>query len=274
MIEPLIIINLTPNSFSDGGVFYNETKVQEFIRRSIQESFTYFDLGAESTAPFNDPISVAEEIDRLSSYLNVINDNFFKISLDTYHLETVKWFQEKVNRSFLWNDVSGILDKETLKFLKDNPEQEYVLSHTNIKSKDQTSHHMDFVFEGDIYPHILAKWNCDIQLLKENNISLERIYFDPCFGFSKSFDQNFELIKRLVDLEADLPISRWLLGISKKSFLRKKVESFGIRDKDSQYQQSELLHLKIAEYWEKHLKRPILLRLHEKSLFNVLKFQM
>jgi dihydropteroate synthase len=273
MLKPLLIVNLTPDSFSDGGKFHSPSIVDEFIKRNSKKDYNFFDFGAESTAPFNQPISAAEEIERLAPFIDLINENQINVSLDTYHLETVKWFKAKVNKTFLWNDVSGVLDEETLHFLKDHENIHYVLSHTLVPSKDQTSFHMDYLCDGSIKDEVVNKWSHCISIFKENSISLERIYFDPCFGFSKTHDQNMELIKSLSDIEKALPLKRWLLGISKKSFLKNTMISFGV-EKEQARDKSEFLHFSIIKHWNKVLRKPILLRLHDPFMFDALRWEL
>lgn len=264
MLTPLLILNYTPNSFSDGGRFKDDHQFSHYLDQQLNKGIKYFDLGVESTAPKNDPITFETEKSRLSEVLKYFDQKDLVLSLDTYRAETMGWAIDNIQvNHWIWNDVSGVLDEATIKLIQENPHVSYVLCHNRIYQKEETSHHMNFITEDDIVSEIIDRWSIQIEQLRKANISLDRIYFDPCFGFAKTFEQNISLFKTLEIIEQKLPIEKWLLGISKKSFLRQIVRDWG---SVSEYEDSEHLHLRLISYWNQKLQKPILWRLHNPIL--------
>lgn len=238
------IINLTPDSFSDGGNFFNDNAsalVARQIEEYLNQNFFMIDLGAESTAPSNLSISESEEKDRftiLFSALDQLSEESKALlkkrdifSIDTYRLETFLYVLSFLQQKFpgtnvCWNDVSGKGDRgEVLDFLKNNPTVKYVYCHNLAPSWALTSEHMkyapSFLGINDWKKHLDDYFFKAYQLFKKNNL-LPQIIFDPCFGFSKKRDDNWAIWDLLPDLikSFDLP---WLIGISRKSFLRQRV---------------------------------------------------
>ncbi len=215
------VINITPNSFSDGGQFNDSSALKTRFEYLSQYRDLIYDLGAESTAPFNDPIGIEEEKSRLELALEVLKEfSPHSISLDTYRGETAHWFFNKAlelgfkSSQFIWNDVSGQFDEEVREYLKRFPEGHYIYSHNLAPSRELTSKHMNYnCAEEDIVEHLINYFR---PFSKE-----ERVWFDPCFGFSKKYEENWELIHRWDQVLKALANHTWIIGLSKKSFLRR-----------------------------------------------------
>jgi dihydropteroate synthase len=221
------VINITPNSFSDGGFNLSTAKV----RQKIQDFRAYtniFDFGAESTAPMNDAISVEEEWTRIESYLLELIDDLHEddiISLDTYKSEVFLKFYELARKSskrvkLIWNDVSG-KDDDLLNTLFNDDNFQYVCSHNLCPTRTQTTDHMNFLYSGSSESLLSNMIEYFQQFINKYLKFKNQIIIDPCFGFSKSREQNHFILKNFENfLTSFNERQKFLIGISKKSFLR------------------------------------------------------
>lgn len=218
------VLNCTPNSFSDGGELTLQT-----LRQKIADfgDVDILDIGAESTAPMNEAISWKQEWARLSPYLPELIKFPGILSFDTYHPETIEeivryYHDHGIDRELVWNDVSGKFDGFVYDFLSLSPKFSYVLCHNLCPTRALTGKHMDYL-------------DSELTLEKMRDFflpfAIPRIIFDPCLGFSKTYEQNWEILNQFGELQAMLPENRWLLGFSRKSFLRKKF-NLTINDRD------------------------------------------
>lgn len=213
------IVNLTPDSFSDGG----KVRSLQDLNKQI-ENFGHMDIldvGAESTAPHNSPISAQMEWHRLEPFLSSLFSLDIDLSIDTYHPETIfkmaKIHQENhVNAKLIWNDVSGKFDDHAKRFLSLSNQFFYVYCHNLAPHRKETSHHMEYAREslsmGDLIDYFKP-------------IQHERVIFDPCLGFSKSYEQNWMILHHFQTLQRAFSSNQmWLLGFSRKSFLKRKYQ--------------------------------------------------
>ncbi len=227
------VINITPDSFSDGG---DHNSAASFASRVFQlaENCSIIDIGAESTAPFNDPISPLQELDRYKKILfpMVLDKQIaaeLTISIDSYRFDTFRqvllFFRDnKLGNNIIWNDISGILNDELLENLSSFTSKEnYIYSHSLVPSRNQASDHMEFISNrtGDSFLEEIIEYFQMAYYRFSGAGIMDKVIFDPCFGFSKTKEQNHYLIANLQRLLLALPASvRWTLGISRKSFLR------------------------------------------------------
>ena len=210
------ILNLTPDSFYDGGNYNNEKNALLQVEKMLSEGADFIDVGGSSTRPNASQISVDEELKRVIPILEKIIHHFPEafVSIDTFYSKVAK--EAKEAGVCLINDVSaGSVDKdmfETVAALK----VPYVLSHIKGKLFD--------TIHSPTYENIMIEMNyffsekiAQLHALKVNDIVL-----DPGFGFTKDISQNYEVLKNLSFLSIhDLPI---LVGISRKSMLYKKLK--------------------------------------------------
>lgn len=208
-------MNVTPNSFSDGG----ELSLSNF-QKKIQSfgEVDALDIGAESTAPMNEPIAWENEWERLEPFLPRLKGFNGIISFDTYHWETIEeilryYVNNNWDQPIWWNDVSGKFDGFVKDFLELSPSFSYVLCHNLAPNRKLTGKHMDYVD-----PELTLQKMADY--LKP--FSIPQVIFDPCLGFSKTYEQNWMILDNFEKLQVMTGHDRWLLGFSRKSFLRKK----------------------------------------------------
>lgn len=210
------ILNLTPDSFSDGGVMNDFSHFQETVRDFDNENVQILDIGAESTRPGAISVTPQEEWARLApafEYLqHLFKGRIFKplISVDTYHPETA--MRALSLGADIINDVSGLNSPEMLNVLKSS-KCHYVLMHSLSIPADPKLN-----INAPCPVREIKEWASQkIDLLQKNGIALDRIIFDPGIGFGKSAQQSRTLLKRIQEFN-DLNV-RLLVGHSRKSFL-------------------------------------------------------
>lgn len=279
----MAIINLTPDSFSDGGKFIGQQHLCDHLAYLEKKNHLIFDFGAESTAPFNSALPQADEIARFDHYLlpalNKIDFNNKYISIDTYKMDVFKYVYTAIKSSspsaqVIWNDVSGILDSAVIEILKiDCPDAHYVYCHTFNESRSNSSDHMDYA--QDISPQellckIIDSFECARSKLKKEGL-LAKVFFDPCFGFGKNFEQNIYLLDNLATLMKCH--QQWVIGISRKSFLQRLCLEQDQNDyerlkgdKKALYSATDDLALRYYQKWTQQgfmIGKQVYIRLHQ-----------
>lgn len=220
-LRPMGVINLTPNSFSDGQEISSPKILEDKLKHF--NSTVILDFGAESTAPMNEPISADEELARFGPYLDIIFSCDKLVSIDTYQPETIFFFQKEwlkrgLKTTLVWNDVSGKFDDEVKKFLNEGSRFHYVFCHNLAPTRDLSARHMDYTIQEqgeDFLNHLQCFFK---------KASHERVILDPCLGFSKTFEQNWYTLENIPKLQQQFSHSRFLIGFSRKSFLRSKYQ--------------------------------------------------
>lgn len=223
------ILNVTPNSFSDGGDFIEPKKALGQAQKLFYDGANIIDIGAESTRPHGTAINLQQEWKRLEKPLEIILDfwrdkNFKpKISVDTRHAEIA---EKALNLGVDWiNDVCGFQDKKMRDVVK-RTNAHLVFMHsltTPVDSNITVSSRKDIIKQ-------LKDWALErIDLLESSGISRSRLLFDPGIGFGKDASQSFEIIQRCAEFhDLNLPI---LIGHSRKSFMN-IFTSMSFKDRD------------------------------------------
>ena len=213
------VMNVTPNSFSDGGSISGTDSFKSKLKSF--GNVDAIDIGAESTAPMNQSIFWEEEWERLLPFIPFILESEVTISLDTYHPETIDqflkvWKDQNCKRPIIWNDVSGKFDHFAKAFLKYDPSFTYIFCHNLAPLRELSGKHMEYKWssEGEDFLNELASYF-------RGRIH-PQVIFDPCLGFSKTYEQNWYILDHFHELQKKTGHDRWLLGFSRKSFLRKK----------------------------------------------------
>lgn len=266
------VINLTPDSFSDGGKYNSVTSLNERIIE-LSKWAEIIDLGAESTAPFNQAIGIDTELSRFEeSFYPILEksaDPAIKISIDTYRVEVFLEVASRVNKywpncALIWNDVSGVVDDALLKALHGTQKFSYVYSHNLCGDRKKTSDHMQFVDEHiDLISHMENFFSNALNEMKCNR----NIFLDPCFGFSKTREQNHTLLREFSRLANIFSHHHWVYGISRKSFLRFPKEL----DSKDPYNQSQLDQVQcffLADTLQKVDPSKMIFRIHDQRTKN------
>ena len=210
------ILNLTPDSFSDGGAYADREHIFAHAAHMLDAGAEVIDVGAESTRPGATPLSHDEEWQRLKDILpeliSICHSKAKLISLDTRHPQTARCAAEE---GVDWiNDVSGLADPAVAKIAADAG-CVYVLMHSLSIPADPKQQ----LPEGGDPVALLLEWaKPKLEVLELAGIPKERIIFDPGLGFGKSAEHSINILKR-VNLFAELNVPV-LIGHSRKSFLK------------------------------------------------------
>lgn len=210
------ILNLTPNSFYDGGSYSSVSDALKKVEKMLSEGADFIDIGAYSSKPNAEFVSSEEEMQRLIPVLKEIVKNFPQaiISIDTFRAEVAKKAID-VGASII-NDISGGLLDEKMFDEVAKAHVPYILMHMRGTPQDK----QQFTVYEDVTKEVALYFSKRIALAIEKGI--KDIIIDPGFGFAKTLDQNYELMKNLSFLKnLNFPI---LSGISRKSMIYKYLE--------------------------------------------------
>ncbi len=204
------ILNVTPDSFSEGGKFLNHQAAVEHALRMVEEGADFIDVGGESSRPGSDPISIEEEIRRTAPVIESIASRVsVPISIDTYKSEVARRALE-VGATIV-NDISALTMDEHMAEVVARPKATVILMHMKgtPKTMQIDPSYTDVVNEVKEY---LAD-----RIKLARSFGIERIIVDPGIGFGKTLQHNLELIRNLsVFRELGVPV---LVGPSRKSFI-------------------------------------------------------
>jgi dihydropteroate synthase len=212
---PLImgILNVTPDSFSDGGQFSTLDQALAHAKNMISEGADILDVGGESTRPGSDPVPPSEQINRVVPVIEAIHRDFPDqlISIDTTNGEVAR--AALIAGAAIINDVSAGTDDPTILDVAATFGVPYVLMHRSGSPKlmQTKTDYQDVV--SDIYDWFLGQIEHCLQV----GISRSNIILDPGIGFGKTVDQNLQLINRLYVFRGlGLPV---MIGPSRKRFI-------------------------------------------------------
>lgn len=207
------ILNLTPDSFSDGGEFLDYDKAKEHFEYMFSSGADIIDIGAESTKPYSTPVSDETQIDRILPVLKFAQENGFDIpiSIDT---RSAKVAEECIkNGASIINDVSGFDYDTNMADVIAKYGVKVILQH----SKGEPQNMQDNPVYESLMDEIYLKLNEKIDFALSKGIKKENIIVDPGIGFGKAREDNFEIIKRIKEfygLGCEV-----MLGLSRKSLL-------------------------------------------------------
>lgn len=206
------ILNVTPDSFSDGGNFSDPAAAVERGLKMAAEGADIIDIGGESTRPGAKPVPVAEEIRRTVSVIEKIREqSTIFISIDTTKAEVALRALEA--GADIINDISAFEADERMVNIAEKSKAGVILMHMkgSPKTMQENPNYENVVAEVEGY---LRK---RVNFSKAHGVEKERIVIDPGIGFGKTVEHNIELLRRLPKLEAGgCPV---LVGASRKSFI-------------------------------------------------------
>ncbi|MCC2677498.1 MAG: hypothetical protein K0R29_74 [Pseudobdellovibrio sp.] len=214
MVWPRIvgILNITPDSFSDGGQWLNQEAVETQLQKFLSHNVEVVDVGAESTRPGAATVSPQEELNRLTWIFDILKSSPLNVSLDCRRGEVAEVITAKYKVDYL-NDVSGFDSPLMQKLLKDSGKKAFVMHSLGIPpSKDK-------VLSQDKNPfhELTTWWNSKREQLFNLGVGDQQIIFDPGIGFGKTAAQSFFLLKHLEHF-AEIK-NEIMIGHSRKSFL-------------------------------------------------------
>ena len=221
VLEPLLsrgpaimgVVNVTPDSFSDGGEFYNKNKAIEHGLRLVQEGADTLDIGGESTRPGAEVVEIQEEIDRVCPVIEGLVGKADYISIDTRNAATMR---EAIKcGANIINDISALTyDPESITVAAgcDLP---IVAMHSQGTPQDmQLNPQYD-----SIVTDIIEYFEDQVNRYKTYRIDEKRIVIDPGIGFGKTLEHNLQILGNIKEIcDIGVPV---LLGTSRKSFIEK-----------------------------------------------------
>mgnify|MGYP006169175677 FL=1 len=211
------ILNITPNSFYDGGKFQEESVVLNQVEKMLNEGATFIDIGAYSSKPNAEFVSEVEELQRILPVVQQIIKQFPEaiISIDTFRAEVAK--QCVLNGAALINDISaGLLDEKMLPTVAEL-QVPYIMMH--MKGNPQTMQAL--AYYDDIVKEMIYYFS--ERIFEARKLGINDLIVDPGFGFAKTLEQNYEVMQKLdIFKQLELPL---LVGISRKSMIYKALET-------------------------------------------------
>ncbi len=215
--KPLImgILNITPDSFYDGGIYLTEDKIIGRVNEMLQEGADIIDVGGYSSRPGAKDVSEAEELKRISKAIKIIRDNFPDaiLSADTFRSSVAEaCLSQGVD---IINDISaGTLDKNMIPLIIET-KVPYIMMHMRGTPRTMTR----LTDYSNLIQEIIAYFYPKIEKLKAHGV--KDIIIDPGFGFAKNIEQNFLMLKKLSLFHVlETPL---LVGISRKSMIYKTL---------------------------------------------------
>ena len=211
------ILNITPDSFYDGGKYKDEKSILTQVKKMLDEGATFIDVGAYSSRPGGDPISKSDELKRIVPIVHLLLEKFpdIRLSIDTFRAEIAQECLE--SGAAMINDVSGgSLDENMLRTIA-KCKAPYIMMHMkgNSSTMQQQTHYKNLL--GDILYYFSEK------LATARALGINDIIIDPGFGFAKTLEQNYELLQKLATFKClNMPI---LVGLSRKSMIYKTLGS-------------------------------------------------
>lgn len=218
------ILNLTPDSFSDGGEFLDFDKAKAHLNYMIENGADIVDIGAESTRPGATPVSAETQIARLLPILKFIQSENINIpiSIDTRSAEVAKACIEA--GALIINDVSGLVYDKNMADVIAQTGVKVIIQH----SKGEPDNMQDNPLYENLIDEIYLDLRKKVETAEMNGIRIENIIVDPGIGFGKTRDDNFEIIRRIEEFYG--LGSEIMLGLSRKSLLNMPQEENDIKD--------------------------------------------
>ena len=211
------VLNVTPDSFSDGGQFYQFERAVDRARHMVEEGADIIDIGGESTRPGSDAISPDKELGRILPVVErLVKELDVPISVDTYRSTVAARLLEV--GAHMVNDISGLNCDPEMGNVVRQYDVPLILMHMKGRPKDmQVNPHYD-----DLISEIFSSLRKSVNTALQAGVRSENIIIDPGIGFGKTVEHNLEILKRLREFSSmGYPV---LVGASRKSFIGKILD--------------------------------------------------
>lgn len=204
------ILNVTPDSFSDGGLFQHTSKAFHHAMEMMEQGATIIDIGGESTRPHADTVCVQEELDRVIPVVEQLADHDVVISIDTSSPEVIR--EAVAKGAHIWNDVRALKRPHAMQTAADL-NIPVILMH--MRGEPSTMN--DLAVYQDVTTEVMSELKQRIDVALAIGLRKENIIIDPGFGFAKTASQNLKLLNEFWKLhELGYPI---LSALSRKRFI-------------------------------------------------------
>ena len=212
------ILNITPDSFADGGKYLSKTDAITQGRRLIAEGADIIDIGGESTRPGAERVSEEMELERVIPVVTELVKDGAVISVDTMRAEVAK--QGIIAGATYINDVSGgLADEKMAKLIASNSKVQYIAMHWRGHSKEMQK---QAVYEN-VVTEVKDELDDRVTSLLKAGVSPEQIILDPGIGFAKESEHNWQILKNIERFQMlGYPL---LVGVSRKRFLGELINA-------------------------------------------------
>ena len=216
--RPLVmgVLNVTPDSFSDGGRFSSLDAAITQAELMIESGVDIIDIGGESTRPGSPPLSIDEELRRVMPVLYALRDCGKPISVDTRRTEVMQ--EAMIAGVDMINDITGFCDEDSLSQLRDS---DCALCIMHMQGTPQTMQH-DPSYD-DVVREVSAFLLQRADAAASEGIDRRRLCIDPGFGFGKTLQHNVELLANVERIQRELSLPL-LVGLSRKSMIGKLTD--------------------------------------------------
>jgi dihydropteroate synthase len=205
------IVNVTPDSFSDGGVNFVADQAIHHAQKLIEQGAQIIDIGGESTRPGAISVPVNQEIERIMPVLDALRHAGVAISVDTRKPQVMQAALEA--GADIINNVDGFRDLTSRQIVSEHPNCGLCIMHMQGEPTTM-QHHPTY---SDVVSEVRQALNHDAQVLMQHGIKRNRISIDPGFGFGKTLDHNYSILAHLDQIVAlDFPV---MIGLSRKSMI-------------------------------------------------------
>lgn len=205
------VVNITPDSFSDGGLYLSTQKAIAHARSLIAEGADILDIGGESTRPGSQSVSIDEELNRVIPVLEALADTDIPISIDTSKPEVMR--QAIAAGAFMINDINALRSSEALEVIAQHDHVQVCLMHMQGTPKNMQANPQYQNIVSEVKDFLQQR----LDAAKAVGISPDRLVIDPGFGFGKTLQHNYTLLNQLNEFTTlNVPV---LAGLSRKSML-------------------------------------------------------
>ena len=205
------IVNVTPDSFSDGGVNFVADQAIRHAQKLIEQGAKIIDIGGESTRPGALSVTVDQEIERIMPVLDALRHAGVAISVDTRKPQVMQAALEA--GADIINNVDGFRDLTSRQIVSEHPNCGLCIMHMQGEPTTM-QHHPTY---SDVVSEVQQALNHAAQVLMQHGIKRNRISIDPGFGFGKTLDHNYSILANLDQIVAlDFPV---MIGLSRKSMI-------------------------------------------------------
>jgi len=206
------ILNVTPDSFSDGGLYFDKSTAVKRAFQMVEEGADIIDIGGESTRPGSEPITIEEELMRTIPVIEAISKEAkIPLSIDTYKSEVAKRALDA--GASMINDISCLRFDPKMPGVVSEYKVPVVIMHVKGTPRDMQQNP---VYEA-LIPEIMDYLRTGMIIARQAGISEDKIIIDPGIGFGKTYEQNLDIINNLHEFKSlNKPI---LIGPSRKAFI-------------------------------------------------------
>lgn len=222
-MEPKLvgIVNVTPDSFSDGGAFFDPEDAIKHAHELFEAGASFIDVGAESTRPGATPLSIVEEQRRLFPVVNAYASLFNEmLSIDTYHPETIEWIASEIGPVII-NDVTGFNNPRMIEIAAEF-NLPCIVSHLPRKYGQSIQEAHGAPEKVDSMQQVVDEQMSKREEMMTAGIDEQLIWLDPGIGFGKTRRLSWELLKNYPRITG---VNELMAGYSNKSFLASDPET-------------------------------------------------